>query len=237
MKVSCNISIRDVANMKKIFYITFFFVLMLFLFCTPVFCVQSEIEICITRIEKQYETMDDYQAHFEQETHLVSLKQVEKATGKVYFKKGGKMLWEYKKPTVQKFVLDGKNLWLYLPEDKQVMKNNFSAIPKHVVFDLFRGKINIQQKFKVSFIQNVIKDKKTEIVLELIPLVYDPTITKLTLWVDPDNYHVTKSFLENEFGNKTVLKFSEIKVNTGIDDSFFEFTPPPGVEIFEPPQL
>ncbi len=107
-------------------------------------------------------------------------KRVEKGSGSVWFKKPGKMLWEYKTPQAQKIILDGKNLWFYVPEDKQVMKNNFSTIPQHIVVDLFRGKIAIQEKFKVSFIQEEMKNSRKEISLELIPLAYDPTVKKLT---------------------------------------------------------
>ena len=209
----------------------------LLLLLPPAFCAQSEIGRCISKLEKKYETMKDFQARFEQETHLSSLNRVEKGEGAVYFKKWGKMLWEYSKPTVQKIVLDGKTLWFYLPEEKQVMKNNFTVIPRHIAVDLFRGKINIQEKFTVTFIQEVLKDKKTEIVIELIPIIYNPTIKKLTLWIDPKKYYISKSSLENEFGNKTVVTFLKIGVDKGIDDSRFEFVPPPGVEIFEPPKM
>jgi outer membrane lipoprotein carrier protein len=223
--------------MKKIFYTTLPLILSFFFFCPSAFCAQSEIDRCISKLEKKYEAMKDFHALFEQETHLSSIKRVEKGGGTVYFKKEGKMLWEYSKPTVQKIILDGKNLWFYLPEEKQVMKNNFSAIPQHIVVDLFRGKINIQEKFKVSFIQQVLKDKKAEIVIELIPIIYNPAIKKLTLWIEPEEYYISKSSFEDEFGNKTVLIFLKIEVDKGIDDSRFEFVPPPGVEIFEPPKM
>ena len=112
------------------------------------------------------------------------------------------MLWEYKTPQVQKIILDGKTLWFYVPDDKQVMKNNFSTIPQHIVVDLFRGKIAIQEKFKVAFIQEEMKNSRKEISLELIPLAYDPTVKKLTLWVDPEKFYIMRTCLEDEFGTK-----------------------------------
>ena len=215
----------------------FCFMANLFFLYAQAFCAQSEIDRCISRLENNYEVMKDFYAHFEQESHLSSINRVEKGEGVVYFKKWGKMLWEYKKPTVQKIILDGETLWFYLPEEKQVMKNNFSAIPRHIVVDLFRGKIDIQEKFKVTFIQQEQKGKKTEIVIELIPIIYNPAIKKLTLWIDPGKYYISKSSLEDEFGNKTVLTFLKIEIDRGIDDSRFKFVPPPGVEIFEPPKM
>jgi outer membrane lipoprotein carrier protein len=62
-------------------------------------------------------------------------------------------------------------------------------------------------------------------------------MTKLTLWIDPKEYYILRTSLEDEFGNRTVLKFFNIEIDKGIDDTLFQFTPPPGVEIFEPPQF
>ncbi len=225
------------AHTKILIYIISLVVFNPLCLCQQVFGVQSEIDRHISKLEDRYGTMKDFHADFEQETHQGSIKLVQKAEGDVYFKKGGKMLWDYKTPETQKIILDGKNLWFYLPEENQVMKNNFSTVPTHIVVDLFRGKIDIQQKFKVTFIQNVAKDGKSNIVIELIPIIYNPTLKKLTLWIDPKTYLILKSSLEDEFGNKTVLKFLKIEVDRGIDDSLFKFVPPPGVEIFEPPKI
>ncbi len=139
-----------------------------------VYGAQSEINRCISKLEKKYESMNDYHAYFTQETQQGSINMVQKAEGEVCFKKGGKMIWHYKTPEVQKIILDGKNLWFYLPEEKQVMKNNFSTIPSHIVVDLFRGKIDIQQKFKIAFIQNTTKNNKTILSIKLIPLSIVP---------------------------------------------------------------
>ena len=202
----------------------------------PASAAQSEIDRCVKALEKQYGTMKDFHADFTQETHLASIQRVEKGSGAVWFKKPGKMLWEYKTPQVQKIILDGKTLWFYVPEDKQVMKNNFSTVPQHIVVDLFRGKIAIQEKFKVAFIQEELKNSRREISLELIPLAYDPTVKKLTLWVDPEKFYIMRTCLEDEFGTRTILVFSNIAIDKNTPDTAFEFTPPPGVEVFEPPQ-
>ena len=203
----------------------------------PVWAAQSEIDRCVKALEKQYGAMKDFHADFTQETHLASIQRVEKGSGAVWFKKPGKMLWEYKTPQVQKIILDGKTLWFYVPEDKQVMKNNFSTVPQHIVVDLFRGRIAIQEKFKVAFIQEEMKNSRKEISLELIPLAYDPTVKKLTLWVDPEKFYIMRTCLEDEFGTRTILVFSNIAIDKNTPDATFEFIPPPGVEVFEPPQV
>jgi outer membrane lipoprotein carrier protein len=204
------------------------------LFTVP-FVDAAAIDECIRGIEQQYAAMQDFSARFEQETTISSLKRTEKAEGTVCYKKGGKMYWEYKKPAVQKIYLDGKTLWFYLPEENQVMKNDTSRLPSDITADLFAGTLKIRDKFNVSTVQE--QDMKNGIEIRLVPKTPHPNLKSLTLQLDCKKNYITRSVLEDEIGNRTVLQFSKFKVNKGVSDSIFTFTPPAGVEIFEPPPL
>jgi outer membrane lipoprotein carrier protein len=201
----------------------------------PQVTADEAIDRCIKGVEEKYATMKDLKAHFSQEAYLGSLKRVEKGEGMVYFKKGGKMYWEYKKPSVQKIYLDGTTLWVYLPEDNQVMKNDASRLPSDITVDLFAGKLKIRDKFTVSRMPDEAGDKKDSAVLKLIPKTAHPTLKSFTIWVERKTSYIYQTALEDELGNTTILKFSKITIDSAIDDSVFTFTPPPGVELFEPP--
>ena len=147
------------------------------------------------------------------------------------------MYWEYKKPAVQKIYLDGNTLWFYLPEENQVMKNDTSRLPSDITADLFAGTLKIRDKFTVSVVQQQAPDIKHSMELKLIPKTPHPNLKSLTLLLDCKKSYIIRSVLEDEIGNRTVLQFSKFKVNKGVSDSVFTFTPPAGVEIFEPPPL
>jgi outer membrane lipoprotein carrier protein len=191
----------------------------------------------VKKLEQAYESLKDMQAVFQQETRSGAIAVVQQAVGRVYFKKGGKMLWHYETPEEQLIVLDGKTLWIYQPGEKQAMKNNFSIIPQHIVADLFRGKMDVMDKFKVAAVPRGTNDTSDLVVLELVPIESDPTVRKLMLWLDPVSYLVRKTALTDGFGNQTELTFQDIKVDQGLSDSVFTFTPPSDVDIFEPPKL
>jgi outer membrane lipoprotein carrier protein len=230
-------TLRTVMMLKKIYISS----LLLFAICCT--CSQqtvlaaADIDACIKGIEGKYAAMKDLKADFSQETYLGSLKRVEKGEGMVYFKKVGKMYWEYTKPSVQKIYLDGNKLWVYLPEDNQVMRNDTARLPSDITMDLFAGKLKIREKFTVSSMPDAAGDKKDSVILKLIPKTPHPTLKSLTLWLDRKTSTIYQTSLEDELGNRTVLKFSDIKIDSRIDDAVFTFTPPPGVEIFEPPPL
>ena len=191
----------------------------------------------VRKLEQVYESLNDMQAAFQQETRSAAIAVVQKAEGRVYFKKAGKMLWKYETPEEQLIVLDGKTLWFYLPAEKQAMKNNFTTVPQHIVADLFRGRMDVLSKFKAGIVPRSADDTGDQVVLELVPLEYDPTLSKLVLWLDPASSLIQKTSLLDAFGNRTELWFQDIKVDQGLSDSLFTFTPPSGVDVFEPPQL
>jgi outer membrane lipoprotein carrier protein len=197
----------------------------------------DELATHIKKLEQRYESMQDFHANFIQQTHLSSVKRAEKGEGDVYFKKGGKMFWAYKLPSVQKFYLDGKQLWVYLPEENQVIKNDVSQLPSDITAGLFSGKLDLQVTFEVSLATIATQAKEDKVVLELIPRQERPSLKKAMLWIDPLTYYIHKTAIEDIFGNITEIEFLAIQINQGIDDAIFEFTPPPGVEIFEPPPL
>jgi len=224
-------------NNKILKYSTFLTVLFVFVFCPFALCEKAELDVCITALENRYGSMKDISASFNQETFLSIANRTEKAGGKVYIKKGGKMFWDYTQPTAQKIILDGENLWVYLPDEKQVVKNSFTSFSSHIMADLFYGKVNIKKRFKVAFLSTDSEKKSSNINLELLPKEYNPKIKRLLLEIDPVGSLITKTVLEDELGTKTTLMFSEIKVDKGIEDSYFTFTPPLGVEIFIPPKF
>ncbi len=192
---------------------------------------------CIQAVEQQYAGLQDFCANFEQQTTIGSLQRVETAEGTVCYKKTGKMYWEYKKPTAQQIYLFGDTLWFYLPEDKQAMKNDTAKLPADITADLFAGTLKIRDKFTVARIQEHSVPGKQGIEIELIPKQPHPNMKRLTLWLDCKKRYIIRSALEDEIGNLTVLQFSKFKVNKGISDRMFIFTPPAGVDIFEPPAL
>src|SRR5262245_53502021 len=71
-------------------------------------------------LEGAYGQMNDLKADFSQSAYNKSLNQTIPAQGTVYLKKGGKLRWEYKEPTPQEIVSDGKQLWVYTPMLNQV---------------------------------------------------------------------------------------------------------------------
>src|SRR3990172_12286774 len=78
------------------------------------------LEDVVRDVESAYSRMTDLRADFTQTAFNKSLNQTIPAEGAVYLKRGGKLRWEYREPTPQEIVSDGKKLWVYTPALNQV---------------------------------------------------------------------------------------------------------------------
>jgi outer membrane lipoprotein-sorting protein len=86
----------------------------------------DDAELVLDGLQKRYESTVDFMADFRQETELKTLNRMIEASGKVYFRRPGKMLWRYQDPKGQLILADGEYLYYYQPEQKQVIKSRLS---------------------------------------------------------------------------------------------------------------
>ena len=81
-------------------------------------------ETVAARLQGRYDETDGFRADFVQEVASATLGQTLTSHGQVFFKKPGRMRWEFVEPR-QTLVADGSVLWLYQPSERQVVKTPF----------------------------------------------------------------------------------------------------------------
>ena len=186
------------------------------------------------KIQEQYEKHADFKADFGQEALLKSLGKKQQAEGVVYFKKPGKMHWMYNKPTKQQIISDGKTLWNYQPENKQVIVSRVAqAFQSKTPSTFLAGLGNLKKDFQARFLQDPAPGAGYS--LELTPLETQGGVEKLFLVADPKNFNILQARIQDAMGNTTQITFSKIAFNNNLADSLFTFTPPKGVEVFTMP--
>jgi outer membrane lipoprotein carrier protein len=204
------------------------------------FSYGDSLDYIISNIQQSYDAIYDFEARFVQESRVKSWSaaQVQKAEGVVYFKKEGKMCWDYQKPTPQRIISDGKKLWFYEPEDKQVTVSKVSTgLQSQISADLLTGKANLKRDFKVALINSQEKEDKGRIILELTPKTPQSNLNRVILKIDEKTFHIYQTEVYDLFDNFTRITFSQMKININLPDSLFVFTPPKGVEILTPPSI
>jgi outer membrane lipoprotein carrier protein len=204
--------------------------LITFSLASTAYCITAQ-EI-VENIQKIYDDADDYTAEFYQESEMSSIKRVQKAEGVVYFKKKGKMYWEYKKPTRQKVISNGKKMWLYQPDINQVQEFNYNDLEAGKAQSSFLNGIGkLSEEFDIEF-----KGDKVEgnLVLDL-KSKEESSFKNMKMYIDSENYNIVKTFTTDAYGNTNSITFKNIRFNTGVADDFFVFKAPKGVNIVTQP--
>jgi outer membrane lipoprotein carrier protein len=92
-------------------------ILLLFGFPPP----KKDIADAALRLEARYRPTKTLQAIF-LERYSENGEVIRVESGKAYFRKPGKMRWEYEKPERDLFLVDGKTAWFYVPGDHTVTR-------------------------------------------------------------------------------------------------------------------
>jgi len=187
----------------------------------------QELDQVVAGLESTYGKVNDLRAEFTQVAHNKSLGQDIKAEGTVYLKKGGKMRWDYKSPAPQQIISDGKTLWVYTPELKQVNTGNAPKALAGPAGSFLAGLGRIRDEFSVRFLNPATKvDASGRPVVDLTPKNPTPLLTRLVLAVDPKDHVVREATVYDQFDNTVVMNFSKVSINPGLADTLFSFTPP-----------
>ena len=211
---------------------------------------QSGVQDILAALKKGYASMHDLQADFNQRTYVAALKREEKGSGELSLKKrdGGAMFrFNYVKPK-QQIISNGKSVWFYLPENKQVILTDTARLfsgGNAMAMSYLTGLGDLAADFDIKLL-SATPDKKGNYLLELVPKKQNDAVAKLHLAVSaalieksrsPDYseafFPITSFVLFDQLGNRTTIEYSRIRVNSGVASDRFTFKIPAGVEVIK----
>lgn len=196
--------------------------------CNAAQSLDDETAKIVSGIEAKYANKS-FSADFEQASRLTALDVTEIAKGKAWFSHPGKMRWVYEGSDTHEIITNGKNLWIYRPEENQVMTGDAAPFFQSGSGGAFLADIRkIRDQFTIepgdsgeNFAQLVLTPKKKT-----------PELAKIRITVNLPGYEIPVVETENIYGDITRFIFTNIQFST-FDDQIFEFTPPAGTEMIE----
>jgi outer membrane lipoprotein carrier protein len=190
----------------------------------------------VARVQHRYDRTMRLHAHFHQETRLQGFDQVQTGAGQVWILKPGMMRWDYAQPERQTIIADGETLWIYLPEDRQAIRERVNqSLGTRTPALFLAGQARLTELFMVAGTPTQGPGEGGLLRLELTPKAGALPYTQVQLGIDPNSYLVTLVRLVDALGNITTMWFSDIDTEGAIDASLFQFQVPPGVEVIAPP--
>jgi outer membrane lipoprotein carrier protein len=178
-------------------------------------------------LQAHYQSIRDFSANFTQSYRTGVLKTRTQESGTVAVKKPGKMRWTYSKPERKELVSDGRTIYWYVHEDKQVVQRN--AADSASTPDLFlSGKGDIARDFTATHAESPIAGA---VALKLVPRRAEPEYEYLVVAFDPASLQIRGLTTRDHQGGESALTFSNMRENRGLSDKDFVFTVPRGVTV------
>jgi outer membrane lipoprotein carrier protein len=193
-------------------------------------CANAELEKIISGIERRYDG-PGFSATFFQESMLKAMQISDTAEGKLVVKRPDKMRWEYSLPDKQTIITDGQSLWIYRPEDNQVMVGKAPDFFGQGKGAGFLSDINqIRKSFRIQILP---AENEAYHRLELTPLKPTTDLSRIVLSVDKKSFQVDQVMTFNSYGDETIIVLTDYQFNLSPDDGLFKLEIPEGTDVVQ----
>lgn len=181
-------------------------------------------------MERRYASVQTATGRFQQTYRAPGMEQVE--SGVFWLKKPGLMRWEYNKPEEKLFIADGRECFLYVPEDRQVTVQPLSAADlRSTPLAFLLGEGNISNNYSLAQESEFRATSGNTLLIRLTPRKYEEMYAFLVLELDAATYEIRRVTLREQSGNTSEFVLSNIATNIKVEPKQFRFSPPRGVEV------
>jgi len=189
-----------------------------------------DIAAAVAGMQQRYAAVDSVTAGFEQTYRAPGVLQTE--SGILYMKKPGLMRWEYREPAGKLFVADGRETYLYVPEDRQVFVRRLSADEsRSTPLQFLLGHGRITESFDVFPEREAPSPPAGTLQMRLIPRAPDPAYEHLVLEMDERTWDIRRLVIREHTGHTSEFRLTDLRTNARLDNRFFRFKIPKGVEV------
>jgi len=184
----------------------------------------------VDSLQKNYDATIDFVADFRQETEVKTLNRNLKASGKLSFKRPGKMLWRYDEPKGQFVLADGKYLYFFQPEQNQIIKSPLqNAFRSDIPLSFLLGIGNLKKDFNAALKAT----DENQFILRLEPKGDAGGFSEILVGVNKNSYDLLWISVRDAAANLTTIRFSGMRKGAGVKDSAFTLQIPNGADIVE----
>ena len=188
----------------------------------------DSLDMLIEQIERRYDVAG-FTADFRQISTIKAMDITDEAKGKIYVRKPEMMRWEYETPDPQLIITNADRLWIYRPQDNQVILGKAPAFLAGGKGAGFLADIRVlRRKFEIS---KVSSDDDQYHVLKLVPLDKSADVAEILLLVAKDTYTVHQVVTYNAYGDETRITLLNARIDEIPDLSLFTFTIPEGTDV------
>jgi len=207
------------------------------LLTTSCLCGQTaDVEATARAVDEHYNQLKSFKGSFAEIYQGPGVSRNE--SGTVWLKKPGRMRWEYREPKEKLFITDSENAYFYVPGERQARKTPLKKIDDiRSPLRYLLGKTKLAKELEhLSLAPDIAPLRPGNVVLRGVPKGMADRISEVVLEISPD-HRITRIVLRGVDDATTDFRFSEMQENVPLGDSFFRFSPPPGVQVIQDDQV
>ncbi len=200
----------------------------------------------------------DFHADFFQESQIASINRIQRGQGQVSFKffimsghESPKAMfrWEYLEPNIQEIISDGRTMWVYLPESRQVIESDIRQVNAEQgenPISFLGGLGNLSRDFSITlgakqtddagnYLLQFVPLKGSQLIRQMQVVVLRPAVSA---WQKEHRtgqlFPIVSTMVTDPNGNRTLIEFRDARVNRNLADNLFKFEKPDNVELVKP---
>jgi outer membrane lipoprotein carrier protein len=195
----------------------------------PSYAQGNELDALINKIESRYGRMRGLAAEFEQAYSAPGTHE-RRERGRLVLQRPRRMRWEYDPKPGKLFIVNGRNVWFYVPADREAIHADASNVSdSRFPFLFLLGQTNLRREFRSITLVEADAQAETRL-LRLVPRTASSGLREIFLEIYP-NGRILKVKLLDEAGAVSEVTLTNVRENFIAPADAFEFRPPPGVTV------
>jgi len=184
--------------------------------------------IAASNLNELLSEISSFQANFVQTTLDAKGNNLQESTGSMAVKRPGMLHWQTEPPFAQTVVSNGKRIWLFDPDLEQVTVQDMDQRINQTPALLLSGETEMLAEF-YDVTESGDYDNQREFVL--IPTGSDSLFEQLQLTFVANQ--LVQMRLNDSLGQRSFIEFVDRVINPELDESFFSFVPPKGIDVID----
>ena len=178
-----------------------------------------------TELERFSADLQNLQLEFTQMVRSQDGRIQDETRGNAWLQSPDKLRWVYTGNYPEVIVADGSNVWIYDEALEQVtikpQSSNIANTPLLILTDI--------SQLDAQFLVTELGDFEGLLLLELRSREAETEFERILMGLDAEGIRLM--VMEDAFGLRTEIRFTNVLKNTDIDPQLFVFTPPEGVDV------
>ena len=196
----------------------------------PASAADKTIDTIIAGVEGRY-NVPGFTADFDQESILKAMAVTDTASGRLMVRQPGKMRWEYLVPDPQTIITDGNDLWVYRPQENQVLVGKAPSFFGEGKGAGFLSNIKtVRKSFQLSLVPT---EDATLYRLKLLPNKSSVDLMAVELDIAKKTFDLVRITTFNVYGDETRIELKNVNFKDLPPEELFRFSVPDGADVLK----